>query len=149
MFSRNEIGNPAIRPTRDHYAYTELEEFHPDGGMWAVPAASDRQHYIEASAELMVNVDAFTSAMRRALTEWPKSSDAALSNPGMNHRAWLGHAGCYLATGSPEEVTRLGWHTLDATEQWAANEAASRVITEWRNARKTINDRQLEMWTNA
>lgn len=149
MFSRNEIGNPAIKPSREHYAYTELEEFHPDGGMWATVPQADRPRYIESSANLMVDAHRFADAMRRALAEWPKSCDVALSNPSMNHKAWLGHAGCFLATGSPEETTRLGWHTLDAPEQAAANEAAQTVITEWRNARKTANDRQLEMWSDA
>ncbi len=149
MRNRNEIGNPAIRPSREHYPYTELEEFHPDGGMWAIPRASERDRFIEASAALMADAARFADSMRRALAEWPKSCEVALTNPGMNHKAWLGHAGCFLATGSPEETTRLGWHTLDDGEQWAANDAAQTVITEWRNERKTLNDRQLEMWSDA
>jgi len=49
----------------------------------------------------------------------------------LNQRAWIGHAGCFLATGSPEETTRLGWHELDDGEQYGANAAADAVIAEW------------------
>jgi hypothetical protein len=133
MFSRNEITTSAP-PTRVHYAWHELEEYRPDGGMWSIPSPLMRPRYIEDSAALMANPAAFADAMRRALKEWPKSVAVALTTPGMNHRAWLGHAGCYLATGSPEEATRLGWHELDDAEQWAANDAADCVIAEWRRA---------------
>lgn len=134
MFNRNEISDPHALPARTQYAWHELEENLPHGGMWKIPEPSRRAAYIVRAAELMVDVDAFIKAMRRALKEWPKSVAQALTTPGMNHRAWLGHAGCFLATGSPEETTRLGWHELDAAEQYAANAAADQVISEWRKA---------------
>lgn len=132
MFNRNEITDPGALPTRKHYAWHELEENLPHGGMWRIPEPSRRSAYVFRTAELMVDIDTFTAAMRRALKEWPRSVEAALTTPGLNHKAWLGHAGCFLATGSPEETTRLGWHDLDEAEQTAANLAAERVITEWR-----------------
>lgn len=134
MFNRNEISDPHALPARKQYPWHELEENHPHGGMWQIPKASRRQAYIYKSAELMVDTDAFIKAMRRALKEWPKSVEQALTTPGLNHRAWLGHAGCFLGTGSPEETTRLGWHELDEPEQYAANAAADQVISEWRQA---------------
>lgn len=134
MFGPNEITDPHAAPSRKHHRWEDLEEFHPAGGMWAIPAASWRNRLIRASAELMVDTGAFRTAMRRALAEWPRSVETNLSRPGMNYRAWLGHAGCFLATGSPEETTRLGWHELDDAEQYAANEAADTVIHEWRNS---------------
>lgn len=136
MFYRNEI--PADQhyrpPTRVHYPWDELEEYQPDGGMWSIAPAQDRARLIEAAEQLMANPDAFRESMRRALREWPRSVSVALTTPSLNHRAWIGHAGCWLATGSPEETTRLGWHMLDPEEQAAANQAADDVITEWRRA---------------
>lgn len=144
MFSRNEITTTAP-PTRVHYPWHELEEYHPNGGMWAIPTPLNRSRFIEDSATLMCNPIAFAHAMRRALVEWPKSVAVALTTPGMNHRAWLGHAGCFLATGSPEETTRLGWHELDDAEQWAANDAADSVIAEWRRANENTGE-QMGLW---
>lgn len=135
MFSRNEIGNPTALPSRRFYPWHELEEYRPDGGMWRVPSPEERSQFIDSTADLMADPEAFADAMRRAVREWPRSVEVALTTPGLNHRAWIGHAGCFLATGSPEETTRLGWHCLDDGEQWAANAAADRVIREWRDAR--------------
>ncbi len=132
MFYRNEITDAA--PTRVHYPWHALEEYHPDGGMWATPASLNRPRYIRDTAALLANPAAFRDAMRRALKEWPNSTAHALTTPGLNRRAWLGHAGCYLATGSPEETTRLGWHDLDDAEQRWANAAADDVIAEWERA---------------
>jgi hypothetical protein len=88
----------------------------------------------------MADPPRFADAMRSALTKWPKSVEVALTTPGLNHKAWLGHAGCFLATGSPEETTRLGWHELDDAEQFAANLAAETVIAEWARENATRSD---------
>ena len=136
MFHRNEIpvDSNYRAPTRVHYPWHQLEEHQEDGGMWKIPAAGERSQFADAAEQLMANPDAFRDAMRRALHEWPRSVSVALTNPSLNHRAWIGHAGCYLATGSPEEATRLGWHQLDEGEQAAANAAADDVIEEWHTA---------------
>ena len=135
-FYRNEIPEDGYyrAPSRQHYPWHELEEHHPDGGMWSIPPADRRQQFIEAAELIMANPDQFRQAMRRVLAEWPRSASVALSNPSMNHKAWMGHAGCYLSTGSPEETTRLAWHNLDEGEQLEANQAAADVIGEWRAA---------------
>ena len=128
MFNRNEIGTSL--PKRQHYPWGDMEEYKPDGGMWAIPRADKRDAHIADSARLMADPPSFCDAMRKALSEWPRSVSVALTTPGLNHRAWMGHAGCYLGVGSPEETTRLGWHTLDEAQQRAANAAADVVIAE-------------------
>lgn len=142
MFYRNEIST--IPPTRAHYPWHEMEEYQPDGGMWRIPSPPERDQHIAATSGLMANPTAFYEAMLVALTEWPRSVAQALTTPGLNHRAWIGHAGCYLATGSPEETTRLGWHELDDAEQYAANDAADRAIAEWR--RRTSDEQKWVLW---
>ena len=145
MFYRNEITD-AAPPTRQHYAWHELEEYQPDGGMWAIPSPLNRQRFIQETSALMSNPAAFADSMRLALKRWPRSVAVALTTPGLNQRAWLGHAGCYLATGSPEETTRLGWHELDDAEQWAANDAADAVIAEWRRDNAPATHEQMGMF---
>ena len=134
MFGRNEITSTAhlsIFKANHREPWWKLEENFPDGGMWSIPPVLDRDRFIAASATLMADPGRFADSMRVAVKKWPNSCKAALSTPGLNKRAWLGHAGCYLATGSPEETTRLGWHTLDDKKQFAANAAADLVIREW------------------
>ena len=118
---------------RVFHPFHKCEEYLPDGGMWRITSGVKESRDYAAKAErLMADPDAFEAAMTRALTEWPRSCEMALTGEQNNQRAWLGHAGCYLATGSPEECTRLGWHALDDAEQRAANAAADRVILKWR-----------------
>jgi hypothetical protein len=118
--------------TQVFYHYSQCEEFFPDNGMWrTVSGAAARQKHSDDAAALMRDREAFTAAMRRVLVEWPKSTEVNLTNPAVNHRAFMGHAGCFLATGSPEDCTRLGWHALTDAEQRIANAAATQVIAEW------------------
>jgi hypothetical protein len=109
--------------------YEELEEFH--AGMWRIVRGEERKKYVQAAADLMRDTDAFQAAMRKALIEWILSAEVALTAESVNRIAWLGHAGCCVATGSPEEATRAGWHTLDMAEQDEANRAAAEVLDEW------------------
>ena len=148
MFMPNEIRDPNSKPTRIHHPWSELEEYQPDGGMWSIPAAYDRPQFVADSSALMADPNRFYLSMIRATTEWPRSTENALTNPSLNHRAWIGHAGCYLATGSPEETTRLGWHELDEPEQYAANAAADRAIQKWRESHHLLLSahRQPSLW---
>ena len=114
---------------RVYFHYEDLEEFH--AGMWRIVRGEQRNRNATAAAELMRDIPAFTAAMARALTEWPKSCAHNLSAEGANHLAWLGHAGNCLAHGGPEENTRIGWHMLTQDEQDAANAAAQMVLDAW------------------
>ena len=113
--------------------FTKCEEFYPDNGMWrSVQGFATREGFIKAAASLMQDFSIFKAAMTRAIYEWPNSCEMNMTSQSTNHRAWFGHAGCFLATGSPEDCTRLGWHTLTEDEQRLANLAAEQVIEEWR-----------------
>lgn len=99
--------------------------------MWKAVPPQDRDAYIEKSASLMVNPDAFEAAMCDAVNQWPNSCEAALTASTMNHQAWIGHAGCAISHNSPEDLTRLAWRILTQDQQDAANAAADRAIAYW------------------
>lgn len=109
--------------------YEELEEF--QAGMWRILRGDARKEKLTAAAALMRDSDAFKAAMLRAIWEWPLSCECAFTADAVNRIAWLGHAGCCIATGSPEEATRAGWHTLDAAEQDEANRVAQEALDTW------------------
>lgn len=118
---------------RVHHHWEAREEYAGGCGMWRnVTGQAERQKFIDAASALMADPDRFHRAMLRAVAEWPNSCETNLTGDSINQRAWLGHAGCYLATGSPEDCTRLAWHTLDPGEQHTANAAADRAIAHWR-----------------
>src|SRR5271166_5536141 len=97
------------KPSRRHIAYSKLED--TKAGVWRIASKEDREKYLPLAAKLMKCPEDFYKAMVRAITEWPVTSDYHLGNSSMNRQAWIGHAGCCIELGSPEEVTRLAWHT--------------------------------------
>ncbi len=114
---------------RKYYHYVELEE--TNAGLWRRTVGEERKRHIENAADLMRCSVEFQDAMRQALVDWPKSCAAAFTADAVNHIAFLGHAGCCVAVGSPEEATRAAWHTLTKAEQDEANAAAALVLREW------------------
>lgn len=133
---------------RIFHHFDKCEEY--PAGMWRSVTGAERHGYIEAAAALMRDPAAFEAAMMRAVQRWRFSCEHNLTARGVNKRAWLGHAGCCIAVNSPEELTRLGWHTLTPAEQDAANAAADRAIAAWEslhlhflaNPRATLYTRQ-------
>lgn len=94
--------------------YTDMEEYRPNG-MWRnVAGQEQRQAYIDAASALMADPARFKDAMLRAIEEWPNSCEVAMTTPSLNHLAWFGHAGCCIATGSPEDCTHA-WRGTPST----------------------------------
>lgn len=113
---------------RLYHHYQKWEEIR--SGMWRTLHGVERQIYLDKAAQLMKNTSAFHVAMLDASMTWKYSCEAHLTG-GYNRQAWIGHAGCCLATGSPEDVTRQAWHTLTQDEQDEANRMADAVLAEW------------------
>lgn len=118
---------------RIYYSHDLREEC--AAGMWRNVSQREREAYAMLTADLMAFPERFERAMLRAIDEWPHSCEAALTAVTMNQRAWLGCAGAFLATGSPEDAARLGWRALTGGQQHDADAAADRVIAEWRRRR--------------
>lgn len=114
---------------RVYHDFTKLEE--ALAGMWRIVNGPERLDYRDRAAELMRDPEAFKNAMRKAITQWPRSCEHNLSAKNMNRLAWTGHAGCCIELESPEECTRLGWHLLNQHEQDEANRVAQEVVDEW------------------
>lgn len=112
------------------YHHFELWE-ERKAGMWRVISNEEFEEYKHKASALMKDVGAFKAAMMRAANEWKYSCEHNLTDLSQNRKAWLGHAGSIIATGSPEDATRAGWWTLSQEEQDKANEAAEQVILWW------------------
>ena len=114
---------------RVYHNFMNLEEY--KRGMWRITRGDERKKYIQASANLMMDVDRFYDAMHQALNEWPDSCEHNLTADSMNRIAWMGHAGCCVGVGSPEDCTRAGWYFLSDRQMEKANHAAARVLSLW------------------
>lgn len=129
---------------RIYHPYHELEEFKM--GMWKIVRGDDRSKNSQRAADLMRDTDRFIFWMTKVANEWTKSCEHNLTCEESNRLAWLGHAGCLLGANSPEENTRIGWHTLTTEEQDAANEAAQTVLNGWIERHKSFGaQQQLEL----
>lgn len=127
---------------RRYFHYEDLEEFHH--GMWKIVRGEQRKINAEAAANLMRCSGSFKEAMHKAMREWPNSFLHNLTMEASNKIAFLGHAGCCVGVGSPEENTRIGWHLLNPQEQSNANAAALEVLNYWEEVH--AQDMQLELF---
>lgn len=118
-----------MKVDRIFHHYENLEEYH--AGMWRIVRGQHRKEFADAAADLMRTPDEFKEAMRKATEDWPNSCEMNLTAESVNRLAWLGHAGCCLSVGSPEDCTRMGWHQLNRQEQDDANNAANEVLIKW------------------
>lgn len=126
---------------RVYHHYEKLEEYH--AGMWKIVRGDKRKQFVQQAADLMRCPEEFKEAMSQAVKTWPRSCEANLTADGVNKIAWLGHAGCCIATGSPEDCTRVGWHTLDSQEQAEANRVAAEVLQEWEGSYQPVRESDL------
>lgn len=114
---------------RQYFHYEQWEEF--KHGMWRIVSGEERKANAAAAAALMRDIERFKRAMYTAVLEWRISCLQNLTASSVNRIAWLGHAGCCIGVGSPEENTRIGWHQLNQEEQDRANAAAAEVLAHW------------------
>lgn len=119
-----------MRIKRIFHRFEKCEEY--KSNMWKACAAVEREKYIAEAAALMIAHKDFEAAMMQAVTDWPMSCEANLTASSINHQAWIGHAACAIAVGSPEDMTRLAWRTLTQEQQDLANAAADRAIAAWK-----------------
>ena len=117
---------------RTYFHCNDLEE----SPMWGNIKPKEHDLYAEKSADLMRESDSFKIACDAVLSEWPNSSMQNLSARCLNRIAWLGQAASYLANGSTEYTTRLGWRMLDDDERLLANKVASETIEEWEQCQR-------------
>ena len=113
---------------RLYHHYEKWEEI--THGMWRTVHGEARQPLLDAAAVLMKDSILFHACMLRASKEWRYSCEVHLSG-GYNRQAWMGHAGCCIAQGCPEDITRQAWHTLTQDEQDEANRMADAVLKDW------------------
>lgn len=106
--------------------------------MWRDITASEHRALLPKAVEFTGNAALYGRAMLRVLDEFPIACEHNMTEPAMNHQAWIGHAAAYLECGFPEYVTREAWGMLTEDQRNEANAMADRAINEWheRHAQK-------------
>ena len=98
-------------------------------GMWSDVA--DRQSMLRQALAFTGDHVQYGHYMQRVIVEFPTGCENALTNPSLNHRAWIGHAACALAINCPEDITREAWGRLTDEQRLLANKQAERAICAW------------------
>jgi hypothetical protein len=102
--------------------------------MWGT--VEDRRGVLLSAIQFTGDHEKYGHYMMRVVREWPISSENALTDPYLNHRAWVGHAACALAFQCPEDVVRQAWGHLTDEQKLLANQEADRAIAAWWNHRR-------------
>lgn len=94
------------------------------------------------SAEVLTQ--RFSLALETLVLTWPTTCAVHLTNTGINRRAWLGQAACFIETGNCIECTVQAWFSMTECEQSTANKTANELIERWLkvNSRKENCRRQ-------
>lgn len=127
---------------RKYHNYKEWEEY--KYGMWRKAAAAEEIKYLKKAIEFMGDHVLYGTYMQHVITQWPISCEQNLSNPDINHMAWIGHAACCIAFNCPEYIVRMAWHHLTKQQQDLANEQAEIAFANW--TQKTENIVQLTLF---
>lgn len=112
------------------HPYTNWEEVRHN--MWG--SVPDRAGFLQQAIDFTGDHERYGFFMRRVVVEWPVSAENALTDPHLNHRAWVGHAAAALAFRCPEDITRQAWGHLSDEQKYLANQEADRAVASWRRA---------------
>lgn len=112
-----------------YYHYTEWEDF--QNGMYD-EVKEGRQERVQMAVKILSDIDLLYKCMKRVTTEWKYATEQELTNPSINHQAFLGQAACNIHAGIKEDETREAWGYLTNDQRRAANKTADKVDLEWR-----------------
>ena len=132
---------------RHWFHYLEWEDY--QAGMWRkLPKEQEREMLVKC-AEFTGDHIAYGKAMKRAVSEWPKTCLHNLTNPSLNKLAFIGHCACCLEFGCPEYVTRAAWSRLTDEQRFLANNEAFNALRYWQEvcSKKSYVQNQLELET--
>lgn len=115
---------------RVYHHFSDWEEV--DANMWGT--VENRKKYLNRAVEFTGDHRLYGRLMMRVVNEWPISCENALTDSGLNQRAWVGHAACALALGCPEDITREAWGKLTDEQRVLANQKADEAIAAWQDA---------------
>lgn len=111
------------------YRYELWEDY--QNGMYVNRNDDQKPVRVEQAVLLFRDIDALKEEMRYVAMNWKIAAEVNLTNPTVNHQAWLGQAACCHYCGCGDFETIEAWHVLTEDERRAANACADTVYSEW------------------
>lgn len=122
------------------YHYTMWEDF--QNGMYNEDK-DGRNDRVNKAVYLLSHRDLLYEQMTRVTNEWKYATEQNLTNPNINHQAFLGQTACAIWGGIHEDETREAWGYLTSVQRYLANKVADRVKYEWMQ-RATKNEQNYQ-----
>lgn len=110
------------------YHYTLWEDF--QNGMYD-EVKQGREDRVKKAVKILSDTKLLYKCMKRVTEEWKIATEQELTNPIINHQAFLGQAACNICAGIKEDETREAWGILTDVQRRNANKVADRVDYEW------------------
>jgi len=108
--------------------------------MWRDIDARERTDFHRKAVEFTGNHKLYGSFMMLVIETYQISCEHNLTDIGMNRRAWIGHAACFMAIGCPEYVTRAAWSEITELQRELANNEADKAIKKWTRSHERKNN---------
>ena len=115
--------------SRIYYPYWKWEDF--NAGMWRNESAEYEISVFPKIVQFTGNYLEYGSAMMEVIESWPLTMEHNLTNPSLNHLAFIGHCACCYKFGWPEYLVRRAWKVLSKEQQDKANEQARKAYKVW------------------
>ena len=127
---------------QQYIPYWEWEDW--INGMWNKGDESRLQEAIEFTGDHAK----YGAAMKEVVEAWPRTMLNSLTNPSINKRAFLGHCAVSYKLGIQESITRMAWKELTDQQRIAADNAAQKVVDDYRNriVYKNMGAKVLSCW---
>jgi hypothetical protein len=129
-----------IRIKQKYHHYEKWEDFKQ--GMYKLVSRRNNNDLIKGARLLLMNESKLYAAMKHVAFEWSFASDQNMTNRNRNRQAWLGQAACCYSTGATEDMTKQAWHLLSEKEKNRANAVADKIILEWEEHYKLMENKQ-------
>jgi hypothetical protein len=88
------------------------------------------EHHANQSAELYGNADLLVERSFDVLEQWPITCAVHISQR-RNHRAWMGHAACFLSHGAGALSSVAAYWMLDSNGREVANSCVMQAVNHW------------------
>lgn len=122
--------------TRIYHDYTKWEEVKYNAYAKINPKKKDYQ--IDKVIYFFKNPNLINEFMEFVIENFKYSCEHNLTNPNLNHRAWLGQTALAVYNKIPAEITMEAWNFLTEEEQNRANTIAEKKIKRWIKCQKSI-----------
>lgn len=111
------------------HPYEKWEDYR--NGMYNEDKVGRKERVLIAKL-ILTNPQLLEECMRRVVKEWKYATEHNLTNPSINHQAFLGQCACSIYGKVHEDETREAWNTLSNEERYVANYIADKVYESWK-----------------